>query len=278
MAGKYGPKVSQGHVWCLAGDGCMMEGIAYEAASLAGHLGLNNLTLIYDKNDVTIDGSAEITFTEDVAARFEAMHWRVIKVSAYDALGALRLAAGETGPAKEAFESVIKLSPDNELAQRAKGYIFEIEHLQPGMVAPVFTARTLDGAEFSSASLRGTPFLLNFWASWCPRCVGEVPELKAAVQTMQEKGRPFEVVAVSIDEDDKSVAATAQAVGMPGIILRPEGGFEHPVAKLFNVQSMPTWYLIDAEGIIRARDPLGKKLPAALEALEKAKGPAHGGA
>ncbi len=87
MAGKYNSaeqKVVQGHVWCLAGDGCMMEGIAYESASLAGHLGLNNLTLIYDKNDVTIDGSAEITFTEDVAARFEAMHWRVIKVSAYD--------------------------------------------------------------------------------------------------------------------------------------------------------------------------------------------------
>ena len=77
-------KVVNGRVWCLAGDGCMMEGISSEAASLAGHLGLGNLCVIYDKNDVSIDGSTEITFTEDVAMRYEAYGWKVIKVSAYD--------------------------------------------------------------------------------------------------------------------------------------------------------------------------------------------------
>ena len=87
IAGNYNTEkhqIANGSVYCLAGDGCMMEGITAEAASLAGHLGLGNLTLIYDKNDVTIDGSTELTFTEDVAQRYEAYGWQVFKVSAYD--------------------------------------------------------------------------------------------------------------------------------------------------------------------------------------------------
>lgn len=87
LAGKFNtPQRSlvNGRIWVLAGDGCLMEGISSEAASLAGHLGLGNLTVIYDKNDTSIDGSIELTFTEDVAARYAAYGWQVIKVSAYD--------------------------------------------------------------------------------------------------------------------------------------------------------------------------------------------------
>ncbi|MFZ0667735.1 MAG: transketolase, partial [Acidimicrobiales bacterium] len=68
-------------VYALAGDGCMMEGISSEAASLAGHLGLSNLCWIYDSNRVTIEGHTDIAFTEDVAARFIAYNWNVTTVS-----------------------------------------------------------------------------------------------------------------------------------------------------------------------------------------------------
>jgi transketolase len=68
-------------VYALAGDGCMMEGIASEAASLAGHLGLSNLCWIYDSNRVTIEGHTDISFTEDVAARFIAYGWNVTTVA-----------------------------------------------------------------------------------------------------------------------------------------------------------------------------------------------------
>jgi transketolase len=68
-------------VYALAGDGCMMEGISSEAASLAGHQRLSNLCWIYDSNRVTIEGHTDITFTEDVAERFLAYGWNVTTVA-----------------------------------------------------------------------------------------------------------------------------------------------------------------------------------------------------
>jgi transketolase len=68
-------------VYCLAGDGCMMEGVASEAASMAGHLKLSNLCWIYDSNHVTIEGGTDLAFDEDVGKRFEAYHWNVIHVN-----------------------------------------------------------------------------------------------------------------------------------------------------------------------------------------------------
>ncbi|MCI0549095.1 MAG: transketolase [Candidatus Rokubacteria bacterium] len=67
-------------VYALAGDGCMMEGIASEAASLAGHLALSNLCWIYDSNRITIEGHTALTFSEDVATRFLGYGWNVIRV------------------------------------------------------------------------------------------------------------------------------------------------------------------------------------------------------
>ncbi len=71
-------------VFALASDGDMMEGVAHEAASIAGHLGLDNLVIIYDDNRITIDGSTAITFSDDVAKRFAAVGWATDHVDGHD--------------------------------------------------------------------------------------------------------------------------------------------------------------------------------------------------
>jgi len=77
------------HIYVICGDGCMMEGVASEAASLAGHLKLGNLTLIYDDNSITIDGPTSLAFSEDVGARFAAYHWNVLRVNDGNDLAAI---------------------------------------------------------------------------------------------------------------------------------------------------------------------------------------------
>jgi len=68
------------HIYAVCGDGCMMEGVASEAASLAGHLGLDNLCWLYDNNHITIEGNTRIAFTEDIATRFLGYGWNVLRV------------------------------------------------------------------------------------------------------------------------------------------------------------------------------------------------------
>jgi transketolase len=72
------------HIVCLAGDGCMQEGVAMEAVAFAGHFKLDNLILIYDANEVTLDAMADATQSEDAGKRFEAIGWEVQSVDGHD--------------------------------------------------------------------------------------------------------------------------------------------------------------------------------------------------
>lgn len=77
---KEGFEIVNHYTYTICGDGCMMEGISSEAASLAGTLGLGKLIVLYDSNNITIEGSTDIAFKEDVGARFKAYGWHVQKV------------------------------------------------------------------------------------------------------------------------------------------------------------------------------------------------------
>jgi transketolase len=94
---EFGEDVVSHRTWVMASDGDMMEGVGSEAASLAGHLGLGRLTVIYDDNHITIDGRTNLAFSEDVAQRFEAYGWRTLRVDDGNDLVAIDAALARAG-------------------------------------------------------------------------------------------------------------------------------------------------------------------------------------
>ena len=80
----YGDDLVDHRTWVIAGDGCLMEGINHEAIGLAGHLGLGRLTVLWDDNKITIDGSTDLSTSEDIAARYAATGWHVESCDGHD--------------------------------------------------------------------------------------------------------------------------------------------------------------------------------------------------
>jgi len=84
LAARYGSDIVDHYTYALAGDGCLMEGISHEAISLAGHLRLSRLIVLFDDNGITIDGKTEISVDDDQLLRFEASGWHVARVDGHD--------------------------------------------------------------------------------------------------------------------------------------------------------------------------------------------------
>ncbi|SEP99717.1 transketolase [Treponema bryantii] len=86
-----GHKIVDHYTYSLVGEGCLQEGVASEACSLAGNLKLGKLIVFYDQNKISIDGNTDITFTDNIAARYKAYGWQVLKGSMYDVEGIVEL-------------------------------------------------------------------------------------------------------------------------------------------------------------------------------------------
>ncbi|PKR52912.1 transketolase [Thalassospira marina] len=111
------PDLVDHRTWVMLGDGCLQEGIGQEAISLAGHLKLGKLNLLYDDNDITIDGPTSVSFSEDVPARFGACGWHVISCDGHDATAldaAMTAARAETSrPTLIAMKTTIGFGAPN---------------------------------------------------------------------------------------------------------------------------------------------------------------------
>lgn len=133
---RFGADLMNHHTFVLAGDGCFMEGISHEAASLAGHLGLDRLVCVFDDNGITIDGSTTLTCSDDVAKRFVSYGWNVIQGGEIgedlDALEAMLTSArNHTGqPTLCILKTHIGYpSPDFTDVHEAHGNPFSAEHV-----------------------------------------------------------------------------------------------------------------------------------------------------
>jgi transketolase len=133
LAGKMaGARVNQGgsniidyRVYAIASDGDLMEGLSQEAASIAGHLGLDNLIVFYDDNEITIDGSTHLAFSEDVEGRFRASGWAVQRIDGHDRAqiaGAIERAKDEAQPSLIIAKTRIGIgAPNKEGSSAAHG-------------------------------------------------------------------------------------------------------------------------------------------------------------
>ena len=116
----------ENYTYCIAGDGCLMEGISQEAISMAGHLGLGRLIVLFDDNGISIDGATSLTVSDDQAKRFEASGWHTLSADGHDAgsvRAALKAARAEASkPTLIAVKTVIgKGSPNKSGTAGAHG-------------------------------------------------------------------------------------------------------------------------------------------------------------
>jgi transketolase len=137
LRSRFGANVMDHNTYVIAGDGCLMEGISHEAASLAGHLALDRLICIYDDNKITIDGSTALTCSDDVVARFSSYGWNVLHLGEIgedlDALEeALNKAKSHRGsPTLCVLQTHIGFpSPDFTDSHEAHGNPFLAEHVE----------------------------------------------------------------------------------------------------------------------------------------------------
>ncbi|EPX87777.1 transketolase [Rubellimicrobium thermophilum DSM 16684] len=118
LAAEFGADIVDHHTYVFLGDGCLQEGIGQEAISLAGHLGLGKLIVLYDDNAITIDGPTSVSFSEDVPARFRACGWHVQSCDGHDGRAldaAIAAAKAETGkPSLIAMKTVIGFGSPNK--------------------------------------------------------------------------------------------------------------------------------------------------------------------
>lgn len=122
------------YTYCLAGDGDLMEGVALEACSLAGSLNLKRLIVLYDSNDVTIDGTLNLANRENIAKKFRAMGWNVIRCKNGNSLSACSRAIARAkkslAPTLVIFKTTIGIGTDKEGTSAVHGYALKKEELQ----------------------------------------------------------------------------------------------------------------------------------------------------
>ncbi len=161
----------------------------------------------------------------------------------------------------------------------AFGYVHIVENkayaLRKGVTAPLFRLPALGGGELDLATLRGRVVVVNFWATWCPPCVTEMPSLEGLHRALGKEG--LAVVGISVDEDETALRRFVEQHGLTFSILRDPGG--RMAAAAYRTTGWPETFELDAQGVLREHyvGPAQWDTPEKLEHFRKRVVPIPGG-
>ncbi|MFT3935540.1 MAG: TlpA disulfide reductase family protein [Chitinophagaceae bacterium] len=136
-----------------------------------------------------------------------------------------------------------------------------------GTTSPEITLKDLKGNPVSLSSLKGKVVLIDFWASWCGPCRRANKHLVSIYPNLKKKG--FEIYGISIDDELPAWKKAVAADKISWLQVNESGGWNAPVATQWNIEQIPTNYLLDKDGKIVARDLEGRELEKAVNALLK---------
>jgi len=211
MAARFSADLVDHHTYVVCGDGCLMEGISQEAISLAGHLKLDRLIVLYDSNDISIDGPTSLAFSDDARARFESAGWHTQRVDGHDpeaVAAAVAAAKDEPRPSMIECRTVI-------------GY---------GAPTKAGTAAS-HGAPLGADEIAGTREGLGW-----PHAPFTVPdEIVAAWRAIGERGRDaraaWEARRAALDEDRRTEFDAAVAGDLPAGLTEALAGLKRTLAE-----------------------------------------------
>ncbi len=182
-----------------------------------------------------------------------------------DTLANSAIAAGEYGVARQVFSTLLsRFGESPNLRQKIEGNLHRLDKV--GRPAPSFAAEDIKGRPIKLDAYRGKYVLVDFWATWCAPCVGEVPRLLDAYRTYHDSG--FEIISVSLDESKTAVADFAKVRNLPWPQIHNTTSTADLV-EAFAVGSIPATYLIDPDGTIIRLDLRGKAIDQTLGRLIK---------
>jgi transketolase len=219
LAARFGDALVDHRTYVLASDGDMMEGVASEAASLAGHLKLGKLVVIYDDNGITIDGKTELAFSEDVGARFAAYGWQVQRIDGHDP-AQIRAALASARAQAERPQLIIAKTQIG-FGSPAVGTSTAHGHLNDASVAKTREALTWAHQPFSLPSEAYSAFApvkargAEARAAWQARKQAALADagLQALWTRMVERELPADLDALLPDFSQEKPMATRQASG-----------------------------------------------------------------
>lgn len=162
-------------------------------------------------------------------------------------------------------QKILEISATPWFADFAEGYLYELDSLQIGQLAPEFNAKTVAGDELSLPEFHGKFVLLEFWGSWCGPCYPEIPHLK----TLYEKhdNESLIVVGIALDENEKVVEEFTEERDMKWAQILQTERWNGEIANTYNVMGVPRMFLVDPNGSIVAKDLRGEEMVSEVERM-----------